>query len=612
MSLIANNFNMSFGRISNFTASMNMGAQLGLSSSISNMASAAGLAGMFGASAMESASSFTAFGGAGGFNVGAGFLPPVPFGLAMPPAMQSGMFGNPGMFGGGAWAASIGEAFGSLQMGAASFGGAGQLFGGWAGMQSAVMGMSSITSQQLALGSAFGIGGAAGFSANSTSVADRAASFPSVKGDSYLQTLSSTKTKAGKRANAKALNVSGKHDVKVINQAIDRLNTASAKVSVAQPGDKTGKGKLVLSAEEVAAIRSAPTDAAAQEVLRGIIGKQTGASINGNMNDKKGIRKKGSRQALNQLLGTKVRNGREKNSGSSMVMNSMLESITKSVRGGNLGSTTVSQDYAVGALGSNGVGAFGFFAEGSSSMTVNKEPSALAVDLSSYTDTANKVGELYSPLIFDLEGQGLKLKSGGLIAVDLDGDGKTEMVTELDAHIGLLVFDSRLDEGDDTLHGAGRDMFGNGTDLSAYDIEGSFDNGFDALRALAEHLELVQGDKQHLDAEDLLLLEKAVGLRMRVGGVVAGENRRFANLGITRINLGDPEGILSLEASPEDAYGNKLMHQDGATFTVQGAERPYADLWFNIVARTDDSDLTDAAIAGDGASTQALLAANRR
>ena len=56
MSVIASNFNMSFGRISSFTSSMGMGAQLSLSSSIGNMAAAAGLADMFGASAMEAAS----------------------------------------------------------------------------------------------------------------------------------------------------------------------------------------------------------------------------------------------------------------------------------------------------------------------------------------------------------------------------------------------------------------------------------------------------------------------------------------------------------------------------------------------------------------------------
>jgi hypothetical protein len=240
-------------------------------------------------------------------------------------------------------------------------------------------------------------------------------------------------------------------------------------------------------------------------------------------------------------------------------------------------------------LGINGVQSIGLFTNATDVTSVNNSASPLAVDLDEFSSSATTVGELYSPLIFDLGGLGLKIKKGGLIEVDLDGDGKVEMVTELDEHIGLLVFDSKAAEQDETLVGAGRDMFGNGTVLDAYGIEGSFENGFDALRALAEHFKLVQGDKQHLDAHDLMLLEQAVGLRMRVGGVVSGSDRTFDRLGIVRINLGQANKIISLEASPEDAYGNKLMLQEGATFEIQDQERQYADLWFNVVARSDES-----------------------
>lgn len=610
----------SFSRISNFANGLSFGAQASLSSSIGSLAKAAGLAQIFGDVSFSAGANFNAFGMAANLNIGAGFLPsPLTPDFGMK-ALAGGMFEGQAMMGSPAWGGGIADAMASFgQMGPMGMGGAFGLFGGFEPMQSALFAMSNMVSQQLLLGAgAFMPGMAAGFAQQSTNVMPgRPTSFPAVNGNGFTGTLSSTKSSAGKSANAKKLNVSGRHDVKTINKAVDQLAGASAKISVAKPGEKTGPGKLVLTAEQTAAIRNAPSDAAAKDLLRGFVEKQTGQTVNPNMNDKNGIRKAGSRNALNKLLGTKVRNGTEKNSGSSMVMDSMLESITKGIRQGSVGSKVVTQEYAAGMIGSNGWESFGFAAHGNTSVEIPGNAPAVAIDISSYDTPANTVGELYSPLIFDLEGQGLKLKNSGMIEVDLDGDGKVEMVSDLNAHIGLLVFDSKFVPEDGEEKAAGRDMFGNGTDLGAYGIDGtqddgSFANGFEALRALAEKFELVKGKKQHLDAEDLLLLEEAVGLRMRVGGLVTGEDRKFARLGITRINLGAAGKIMDIEVSPSDAYGNKLMHQEGATFVVAGTERPYADIWFNIQARVEDSDVTAAAMAGDKASTAALLAANRR
>ena len=43
--------------------------------------------------------------------------------------------------------------------------------------------------------------------------------------------------------------------------------------------------------------------------------------------------------------------------------------------------------------------------------------------------------------------------------------------------------------------------------------------------------------------------------------------------------------VAGIEEAKEDRWGNRLMEQEGATFLVDGTERPYADIWFNIQAR---------------------------
>lgn len=531
-------------------------------------------------------------GSVGGMNLGR-----MNFAQALQNSLAMNGFGNPAaMFGGG---------FGGMQ----PFGGAAGCFGGpqqWGG---ALSGLDQMLQQQLALGSLGHHGRMGAMSAQNTSVGTgQPAAFPPAGSSPYLSGLNSYK------GNAKKLNVSGSHDVKTINKAIGQLRGAEPKIGLAKPGDKTGKGKLVLDQATVQAMRNAPNQAAAEQILRDFMGKQGGHALGtSNMNDKKGIRNDANRKALNSVLGSKIRSGREKNSASSLIMNEMVHDITKSVRGGSFGTTAVSHEYASAAVGGGCMGAYGHFSGGKTTAEFANGPSALAVDLSAYQSAAKTAAELYSPLIFDLEGQGLKLKNGGMIEVDLDGDGKTEMISELDAHIGLLVFDSKWEPEDDgEFEAAGRDMFGNGTDLSAYGIkgpqdDGSFENGFDALRALCEHFEIAHGDKQHLDADDLAVLEKEVGLRMRVGGVADGEDQTFGQVGISRINLGKPDAIQSIEQAEEDMYGNKLMRQDGATFVVNDDTRDYCDIWFNIQARAEMDDFAD-----EDLSTSALVNMNRR
>ncbi len=447
------------------------------------------------------------------------------------------------------------------------------------------------------------------------------ANFPGQAGSDFLNKLPNDANGV-----ARQLNVSGSSDVKHINNAVGKLKTAKPTLTPAQEGQKPGKAQLQLSQADVDAIRSAPSDKAAKELVMKAIAKQTGVNVKDiNMEDKNGIRNNSNREALNKLLGTNVRSGVEKNSGSSLALDSIAESVAKSVRGGDFGSTQVQTPgqmvIAGGAWGGAVAGGFGggfgqvgeeggfagsyggafggawggaalgaFFVPGQTQNIPNPS-SGLNVDLAAFSGAAEEVGKLASPLIFDLAGTGLDLKGGGMIEVDIDGDGKMELITDIDAENGLLVFDS-TGAGLGVITGA--DMFGDNTDLSKYGVkaptqDGKFKDGFQALRALCEHFKLVNDTKQYLDQGDLAFLEGKIGLRMRVGGVVSGDDRQFAEIGVSEINLGNPAQTQHLDDAKTDRWGNKLMLQDGATFTVHSEVRKYADIWFKIQARLGDS-----------------------
>lgn len=379
--------------------------------------------------------------------------------------------------------------------------------------------------------------------------------------------------------------IKGDDDRQRFNSAMNMLGSAAARPTTVSPEGTSSSGpKLHLTAEQIAAIQSAPTPEAAKAEVLKAISAQTGIPVN--QLDPTNAGKKGNRaarEALNALLGTNIKDGREKNAGSAMILDGICESIANGVRSMPASGATVR------AFGGEFPGVNDPAAPAPGAGTVAPERQGTPVDmcLDDYLNPAREVAELNSPLVFDLSGTGLKLKQGELIEIDIDGDGKKEVITNLDKGMGLLVFDSKCKVRGDSA--AGRDYFGDRTDLSAYGIvsrqaDKKWANGFDPLRALAEHFDLVRKDKQYLDAADLKLLEQEVGLRMRLDGV-KGSDRTFAEVGITRIDLGDPKKIVSLRDAKSDAFGNKIMTQAGATFVVKGKTREYADLWFNVQAR---------------------------
>jgi hypothetical protein len=376
-----------------------------------------------------------------------------------------------------------------------------------------------------------------------------------------------------------------------------KLQGAEARVLPA--GEKLGphaKG-VTFTPEQVARIRNAPDAKAAAKEVRAILQETAG---------------KGARKTVNELLDTKIRSGRNKNKASNRIMDEMSTSIARSIRSSAApaaadGGRATTQAAPVGPWSpDNAVREGGSPHKGSPACGDNAPPASNAppyappparhveepvtVDLSDFRDAARTAAELASPLVFDLEGRGLQIVRGERVPVDLDGDDDAEMVTNPDNGLGLLSFDARFvdEDGND---GMGRSLFGDTTDLTAYGVHSPradrrWDDGFAALRALCEHLYLVHGDKQHLDAQDIAFLQDEVGLRMRVGGL-HGEDRLLTDLGITRLQLGTAAGVELLEQAPKDRFGNRWMHQTGATFTIHGVERAYADLWFAVTQRTD-------------------------
>ncbi len=382
--------------------------------------------------------------------------------------------------------------------------------------------------------------------------------------------------KGGWGALAKKANIGGAKDIERFNQSMSKLEQSRARVVT---DDQKPKKALTFSAEEVARIKAAPTQEAAKKVVMDIIAKRTGVKLDdkgGRLN--RSAKEGAEREALNKLLGTKVKAGQEKNATSALILDGLADSAAAAVRAHQVAAPPV----IVAPQPTYGDDAVNVPVP-PPQVPVSEE---VTVDIGDYQSPAEKAGELASPLIFDLAGVGLKMKQGEKVFIDIDGDGKGEIITNLDDGVGLLVFDA-LDGAE--IQGAGRDYFGDRTDLTAYGIrsnnnDGLWDNGFDALRALCEHFDMVYEGKQFLDAKDLAVLEKEIGLRMRVEGL-NGKDRTFTELGITRINLGDPQKIQSIKSAQEDRFGNRLMKQEGATFLIKNVERDYADIWFNVLAR---------------------------
>ena len=177
-----------------------------------------------------------------------------------------------------------------------------------------------------------------------------------------------------------------------------------------------------------------------------------------------------------------------------------------------------------------------------------------------------------SPLGLDLDGDGYNLDTSKTINFDIDGDGKLDKIN--DSKEAILVFDA---DGDGKFGEDGKEVFGNNTDLSRFGINQKFNNGFEALNALADVAKkqgIIDGDST-LDEKELSKMEEAFGFKIKLGGYNS-EATSLKDAGITSINLSNEKVS---DKKQFDEFGNEIQTQKGATFTVNGKEREYADLW---------------------------------
>ena len=175
-----------------------------------------------------------------------------------------------------------------------------------------------------------------------------------------------------------------------------------------------------------------------------------------------------------------------------------------------------------------------------------------------------------SPLSFDIDGNGIGT-TDEMISYDIDGDGKMDNI--FNSADAVLVFDK---DGDGISGKDGSECFGDNTDIDGDGKADGYKDGFEALKALAEQNHLIGGDDTTLDKNDIAFLEQKFGLRIKAGGYTSDATSLF-DLGITSINLAKTD-----KTSTDynfDGKGNELMHQEGATFEINGEEREYADLW---------------------------------
>ena len=182
--------------------------------------------------------------------------------------------------------------------------------------------------------------------------------------------------------------------------------------------------------------------------------------------------------------------------------------------------------------------------------------------------------KLTSPIVIDLDGDGVETQSLGDTFFDLDNDGLSEQTGWVSPDDGLLV----RDKNNDGRINNGSELFGNNTSLQ----DGSLaEHGFQILAELDDN-----GDGV-VDAEDAVFNELKIWQDKNNNGTNdEGEMISLADAGIKAINTA------SEESSTVDAHGNE-HRQVGSIILENGETRTATDVWFKVDAgnRINNADI---------------------
>lgn len=340
------------------------------------------------------------------------------------------------------------------------------------------------------------------------------------------------------RGMAKALGVGGSKDTKRINTAVKALG--------ATPGPRaTIGGKPGIGGEKI----TIPPELA-NEIARCGCAKTGQAKLRAWLEQEAGT--KNDRKILNQIMGTKIRNGREKNSGSKLMLETMVEQSVKTLQSGRM---------------------LDFCGNPTCMVPCYHCPVQMSFDHAKYDEAARNIGNLASPLSLDLDGDG-QLTSDKTVRFDIDGDGKLDTVNDIDDGDALLVFDA---DGDGVAGENGKELLGDNTDLDGDGKADGYKDGFEALEALARREGLIGPGDTELSTEDLKVLQDKYGLRLRRGSL-NGKDQTFDAADVAALRVG--RGA-SRRQTNFDGRGNDVSRRDGAGFVRgDGTTGEMADIWF--------------------------------
>ncbi|MEO1334247.1 MAG: hypothetical protein AAFV29_01330, partial [Myxococcota bacterium] len=318
---------------------------------------------------------------------------------------------------------------------------------------------------------------------------------------------------------ARALNVSGRKDVEKINSAARQLQASpgpTASLSGGKPG--VGGKKINVPPDVANQIARAGSQAEGEKIFRAWLTKASGSSD--------------PRTTLNKVMGTNIRSGREKNSGSKLMLDTMVEQSVKTIQSGRM------LDHC---------------GRPTCCIPCYNCPVSLDFNHGTYTKAANDIGGLASPLTLDLDGDG-KYVSDREVKFDIDGDGTKELVNDVDEGDALLVWDA---DGDGVAGENGTELLGDNTQA----FGGNFKNGFEALEAMGRKEGLLGNGDNELDAQDLQILHEKYGLAIRRGGLNGTDSTSFSDADIAMLRT----GVGAVQQSQIE-HNNEVARRDGAEF----------------------------------------------